>query len=255
MDAASSIDAFHRGAFHAVQPLKTGHRAGSDALLMAAALPQGASGRLADLGAGAGVAAMAALAMNPGLGADLVELDPLMADFARRTIALPENAGFASRARVIEADIGLTGARRRAAGLADNSFDFVIANPPYHAPEERPSPDRRRALAHRMEDGGIEAWLRMAAAILKPGGMAVIVWRPRQLAELLAAASGRFGDLRILPLFAREDAPAGRIIVRMLRGSRAPLSLLPGLVLHKPDNSATAEADALLNGSARLPFG
>jgi tRNA1(Val) A37 N6-methylase TrmN6 len=255
MGGESSTDAFHRGAFHAVQPLKTGHRAGSDALLLAAALPEGASGRLADLGAGAGVAALAALAMNPALEADLVELDPLMADFARRTLALPENVRFASRARVIEADIRLTGTRRKAAGLADNSCDFVIANPPYHAPEERPSPDGRRALAHRMENGGIEAWLRTAAAILKPGGLAVIVWRPRQLPQLLAAAAGRFGDLRILPLFPREDAPAGRVIVRLQRGSRAPLSLLPGVVLHRPDNSATAEAKALLNGSARLPFG
>jgi tRNA1(Val) A37 N6-methylase TrmN6 len=254
MGAESSTDAFHRGAFHAVQPLKTGHRAGSEALLMAAALPQGASGRLADLGAGAGVAALAALAMNPGLSADLVELDPLMADFARQTLALPENVRFASRARVIEADIRLAGARRRAAGLDDNSFDFVIANPPYHAPAERPSPDRRRALAHRMEDGGIEAWLKTAAAILRPGGMAVIVWRPRQLAELFAAAAGRFGDLRILPLFPRENAPAGRIIIRMQRGSRAPLQLLPGIVLHKSDNSPSEKADALLNGSARLHF-
>jgi len=41
----------------------------------------------------------------------------------------------------------------------------------------------------------------------------------------------------------------------MQRGSRAPLSLLPGIILHREDNTATAEAEALLNGSARLPFG
>jgi tRNA1(Val) A37 N6-methylase TrmN6 len=249
-----SIDAFHRGEFHAVQPVKSGHRAGSDALLLAAALPQDASGMLADLGAGSGVAALAALAMNEGLRATLVELDPLMARCARETLALPANATFQPRASVIEADIRLTGARRLASGLANAAFDYVIANPPYYLPSERASPDSRRALAHQMEEGGLEAWTRTAAAILKPGGMLCLVWRPQQLAELLSAFKGRFGAVAVMPLYPADGAPAGRIIVRAISGSRAPLVLLPGIVLHGDDGKATPLAQLLLNGKARLPF-
>jgi len=254
MDDAFTIDAFHRGGFHAVQPAATGHRAGSDALLLACALPPGASGRLADIGAGSGVAGLAALAMNPGLAADLIEVDPLMAAFARQTLALPENAAFAGRATVIEADVRLTGARRRTAGLADAAYDFAISNPPYHAVHERASPDGRRALAHRMEEGGLDAWLRTAAAILKPGATFAMVWRPVQLRELLDCVQGRFGGLCIVPLHSRADAAAGRIIVRMVRGSRAPLAILPGIVLHGADGKATPQAQALLNGAARIAF-
>lgn len=249
-----TVDAFHRGGFFAVQPEKSGHRAGSDALLLAAALPQGAKGRLADLGAGAGVAAMAALVMNSELAAVLVELDPLMAQLARDSLALPQNAAIASRASVIEADIRLSGKKREAAGLPNAHFDHVICNPPYCAPQERASPDARRAMAHSMEENGLEAWLRSAAAISRPGAMLHIVWRPQQIGELIAAFSGRFGAIQILPLHARKDTAAARIMVRAIRGSKAPLALLPGVFLHDGQNHATPLADAALNGRARLPF-
>ncbi len=252
MITQTGIDAFHRGAFEVVQPLKSGHRAGSDALLLAAALPSGTSGVLADLGAGAGVAGLAALAMNSDLEAVLVEMDPVMAFCARQTLELPVNSHLSRRAKVIEADIRLTGAGRREAGLVDAGYDFVIANPPYYSQDERPSPDARRKLAHVMEEGGLVAWMRTAAAILKPRGVAFIVWRPQQISELLEAAKGRFGGLQILPLHARGDAPAGRIIVRATRGSRAPLVLLPGIVLHEADGKPTLTARLLLNGKARL---
>jgi tRNA1(Val) A37 N6-methylase TrmN6 len=250
----TGVDAFHGGVFEVVQPLKSGHRAGSDALLLAAALPEGSRGRLADLGAGAGVAALAAMAMNEGIEAVLVEIDPVMADCARHSLALAANSAIAHRATVIEADIRLAGKAREAAGLANASFDFVIANPPYYSPEERRSPDERRALAHVMESGGLDAWLRTSAAILKPGGQLFLIWRPRQMAELLEAAKGRFGAIRLLPLHARSAAPASRMIVRATRGSREPLSLMPGVVLHENDGKATEIAQGLFNGRARLSW-
>ncbi|TIW14778.1 MAG: methyltransferase, partial [Mesorhizobium sp.] len=53
---AHTVDAFHRGRFWLVQPSQGGHRAGMDAMMLAAAVPSGFSGRLADFGAGAGAA-------------------------------------------------------------------------------------------------------------------------------------------------------------------------------------------------------
>lgn len=250
----TSIDAFHHGAFAVVQPMKCGHRAGSDALLLAAGLPQNAHGIVADLGAGAGVAAFAALSVNPLLRATLVEIDPLMADCARKSLALPGNSAFAARATIIAADVRLAGKKRVEAGLANAGFDHVLANPPYYAQSERASPDKRRALAHHMPENELDAWLRTAAAMLKPGGMLHIVWRPQNLLALMQGAQGRFGSLQILPLCAREASAAGRIIVRGIRGSKAPLSLLPAIILHDNANKPTPLANALLNGKARLPF-
>ena len=52
-----SIDVFHRGRFELVQPSGQGHRSGIDAMMLAAAVPEGFDGHCADLGAGAGAAA------------------------------------------------------------------------------------------------------------------------------------------------------------------------------------------------------
>lgn len=252
---ARSRDIFHQGGFEALQPIGAGHRSGSDALLLAAALPDGASGRLAELGAGAGVAAFAALTANPGLEATLVEIDPTMAACARDALALPANAHLAGRAQVLCADVTLRGAARMAAGLPDAAFDYVIANPPYHLPHERGSPDSLKVLAHRLDAGGLEAWMRTAAAIVRPGGMACLIWRTDRLEEALAAMNGRFGELSILPLHARQGQAASRIVITGTRGSRAPLSLQPGVVLHGADGRHSELALALLNGRARLATG
>ena len=57
-DVETTLDAFHRGDFHVVQPSR-GHRSGMDAMMLAAAVPSSFAGRLADLGAGAGAAGLA----------------------------------------------------------------------------------------------------------------------------------------------------------------------------------------------------
>ena len=52
--AAQTLDAFHRGNFWLVQPKGVGHRAGVDAMILAASVPSDFSGKLADFGAGGG---------------------------------------------------------------------------------------------------------------------------------------------------------------------------------------------------------
>lgn len=248
-----TVDAFHRGAFWLKQPARRGHRAGMDAMMLAAALPGGFSGRLADLGAGAGAAGLAVLARCPQASAVLVEKSPEMADWARQTLTLSQNASLAGRAAVLETDVTLTGKARINAGLGDNAFDAVILNPPFNAAHDRRTPDGLKQEAHVMGDGLFEAWLRTAAAIMRPRGLVAVIARPQSLTALLDALSGRFGSAEILPIHPRSDEPAIRIVIRALRGSRAGLTLWPALVLHEPGSDRfSARADAINNGLAGL---
>lgn len=248
-----TLDAFHRGAFRLVQPAGKGHRAGMDAMVLAAAVPSAFRGRLADFGAGAGAAGLAVAARCPGAEVVLVERGETMVDCARRTLAHPQNEAVAKRADVLAADVTLTGKARQAAGLADASFDWVIMNPPFNAAHDRPSPDALRRDAHVIEGAVFDAWLRSAAAVTKPRGGLAVIARPGSLAELIAALAGRYGGAQIVPIHPRPDAPAIRIVLRAVRGSRAGLSLMPPLVLHEnPGDRFSARADAINNGRASL---
>lgn len=247
-----SVDAFHRDAFRLVQPLDAGHRAGLDAMLLAAALPDGFAGAVADLGAGAGAAGFAVAARCPQATATLVERAAEMVDCARRSIALAHNAHLRGRLSVIEADVALAGAARQAAGLRREAFAAAIMNPPFNNAGDRATPDPLKRAAHVMAENLFENWLRTAAAIVRPGGLVALIARPDSLAALLAALERRFGGAAIVPVQPTAARPAIRIVVRAVKGSRAGPTLLPPLVLRGADGRTTPRADALANGRAAL---
>jgi tRNA1(Val) A37 N6-methylase TrmN6 len=249
----ATLDAFHRGAFWLVQPSDAGHRAGMDAMMLAAAVPSGFAGRLADLGAGAGAAGLAVAARCPTANVVLVETVPEMLDFARRTLAHPANAALKPRLSVVATDVTLSGKARAAAGLRDAAFDFAIMNPPFNAGHDRATPDELKRGAHVMPQDLFEGWLRSAAAIVKPRGGVALIARPQSIGDVLAAFSGRFGKAEVLPIHPRPDRPAIRIVVRAARASRAAMSLLPPLFLHEDgSNRFSARADDINNGRASL---
>ena len=52
------------------------------------------------------------------------------------------------------------------------------------------------------------------------------------------------------------DEPAKRVLVRAVKTGKAPLALLPALVLHdRSGGKHTAEADAILKGESDLTWG
>jgi tRNA1(Val) A37 N6-methylase TrmN6 len=128
-------------------------------------------------------------------------------------------------------------------------------NPPYNHVGQRPSPDLLKSEAHVMGLFGLDAWMRTAVAILKPGGDLSMIYRSEKIGEVYACCQGRFGGLVVVPVHARADEAAKRILVRMTKGSRAPLSIMPGIVMHNADGTATDQAEALMNGEARVNYG
>jgi len=250
---AHTVDAFHRGRFWLVQPKQGGHRAGMDAMMLAAAVPSSFAGRLADFGAGAGGAGLAVLSRCPAARAVLVERSQEMAGFAATTLAHPGNAHLGDRASVLTADVTLSGKARNEAGLADNEFDFVIMNPPFNAAQDRATPDALRREAHVMEDGLFESWIRSAAAVAKPRGGLAVIARPEQLGALLDAIEGRFGDTELLAVHPRPEVAAIRIVVRATLGARGKLAIRPPLLLHgETGNGPTERTEMINNGLASL---
>jgi len=105
-----------------------------------------------------------------------------------------------------------------------------------------------------MGEGGLDAWLRTASAIVKPGGLVSLIYRTERLGEIIACCQGRLGGLAILPIHSKADEAAKRIIVRGIRGSNAPLAITPGLIMHNDDGTPSAQAEEILNGKRLLDF-
>lgn len=227
-----------------------GHRAGTDAVLLAAATPPETTGLLLDVGAGTGAVGLCAALRARKAEIGLVEIDPAACALARENISAN---GFEARARVYEADV-LDFRSRRAAGLENESAVLVLTNPPFlAATHARASPDSARALAH-VSAQGLGPWVRACFALLRPGGTFMMIHRADALAECLDSVSERLGGLVILPVAARAGGPATRILLRGVKGSKAPLELLPPLVLHEPDGKFTPLAEAIHGGEAGLPW-
>lgn len=236
------------GRLRLLQPRK-GHRAGSDAILLAAALPQLGQSALLDMGAGVGTVGLAAALMQPELRVTLLERDPDLVTLAARNAMLNDIAG---RVTAVAGDVTARAAILSELGLAPASFDAVAMNPPFYSPGgSRASPIPNRKAAH-VAEGALAPWLRTARRLLRPGGHLALIHRVEALPEVLAGLETGFGAVAVRPVHAFADKPAIRIIVTAILNSRKPATLLPAFVINGADGRLTPFSDAVHRGRERL---
>jgi tRNA1(Val) A37 N6-methylase TrmN6 len=229
----STEDAFLDGRVQLSQPVR-GFRSGLDAVMLAAAVPALAGDEVLELGAGSGAGSLCLAARVPGCKIVGVEIDPDLAQLANDNAAAN---GLGKRARFVAADVfDLPKPLRR-------SFDRVFCNPPFHACEGARPPERRRARALH-DEGRLPDWLAAGVKRTASGGTFTAILRADRLRESLGALPEL--GVSMLPLWPKEREPAKRVILSVHKGSRAPLKLFPGLILHEKDGRYTPEADAIL---------
>jgi len=241
-----SVDAVLGGRLRLAQPAR-GHRAGDDALFLAAAVPAAAGERVLDAGAGVGTVALALAMRVPGLRVTALELDPALAALAA------ENArtnGLAAQVEAVAGDLAAPPAALRA-----QPFDRVVSNPPWRAAgRAQASPERTRALAHRESALPLEDWLACCLRRLRPGGFLHCVLPADRLDAAVGGLAGRAGALRLFPLWPGPGRPAARLLLEARKGARAAPVLLPGLIVHDVRGAYAAAAEAVLRDGAPLPF-
>ncbi len=257
----TSDDQFLGGALTIRQPVR-GYRAGIDAILLAAAAPieRGQGCRVLDVGAGAGTVGLAVARRIEDARVTLLEIDYVLAELAT------ENARrnrLADRVTVIAADAAQGGALAQGAscidGLSPGTFTHAVANPPYFTDGSgTPSPDPIKARSHQMAASDLDKWLRLIATTLVAGGWVTLVFRTDGLSSLLATIEPRFGGTELLPIHARAGDPATRCLVRARKGSRAPLTIRSGLVIHESPRADshrfTPMVEAVLRHGAQLAW-
>lgn len=236
---ATSEDTLYQGRVKLVQPLK-GFRAGSDSLLLAAALTQKAGGAALELGCGCGGALLAAAFRMPGMRFTGVEVDTDMAALAAAGVVAN---GFQDRVDI-------------AAGEAsdwvkahENQFDLVFANPPYFEPGRISPPGEGKGSAY-LESLDVSGWVRAMVFAARPRAPIVLVHRAAELARILAALDRQTGDITVLPVAPKPGAQARRVLVRGRKGlKRGPVRLLAPIHLHEANAAWSVTGQAVSMGA------
>ncbi len=215
-------DKFLGGRLHLWQP-KTGYRAATDPVLLAAAVDARPGDRVLDLGCGAGAAILCLQRRIADLRGFGLEVQADYANLARRNA--DENG---LDLTVVDGDLAAM-----PTVLREMVFDHVIANPPFHPATHTGAMDAGRDVAQRDMAGLLSRWIDAGLRRLVRGGDLTVIHRADRLAAVLAALGDRAGDIRILPIAPRIGRAAGRVIVTARKGSKAGATLLTPLVMHE----------------------
>src|ERR1700730_4952428 len=244
-------DTFLGGQLRLRQP-RSGHRAGHDAMLLAAATPARSGDRVVEFGAGVGAAGLA-VAKRAGsikIKLVLVEIDETLAALARGNAA-----SNAIPADVVVLDVTSAADAFAAVGLAPDSCDVVLMNPPFNDPaRHRASPDKAREIAHVSTAATVEKWSHAARRILKSGGVLTLIWRADGLVEVRAALGRGFGSLEMLPVHGEAKMPAIRVLVRAIKGGKAPVQMHAALLLKDESALPNKQTQEILAGKGVLPL-
>ena len=224
---------------------ETGYRAAIDPVLLAAAVPA-VAGKVLDVGAGVGAAALCYAMRVPGAHVTGLELQHVLAELAAENVRRNDLDG---RVAVLEGDL-----LRPPPELLPGSFEHVMANPPYlPAGRGAPPPDPSKATAMVEGEADLKAWIDFCLLMVAPKGSVTLVHRADRLDEILALLWNRVGGIVVFPLWPGGDQPAKRVIIRARRDVRAPLRLAAGLTLHREGGDYTdAALEILRDGEALI---
>ncbi len=236
---AYSQDTLFSGRIRLIQSAR-GHRAGTDAVLLATALTPARGETIADFGAGSGAVGLMAMSVADGSRLVMVERDREQADLCRLNVIANGRAG---DSLVVCADL-------LAGPVLDHArIDRLYTNPPFfEARDAQASPDAGRARAHVTGEGGHARWFAAAIRALRPRGRLALIQRADKLDSCLSALTPRMGAIVLTPVLPRADASATRILITAIKEVRTPLRINPPLVLHDDDGGFTPQAEALHRG-------
>ena len=240
-------DAFLGGRLNILQPSR-GFRAAIDSVFLAAAVAAAPGQTVLELGSGVGTSSLCLARRVDRITITEVEID---SELSRLATENAQRNDLADRIACITGD-----AADLPADLRNRQFDHVFFNPPFHRRGAgTPSPEPAKDAANQANDGALARWLESAIRRLRPGGTVTLVHIPDALTEILAGLVGRAGRVLVFPLWPRVGHSASRILVSAEKGARAPMQLLPGMVLHGEGGKYTPEADNVLRGMHGIEMG
>jgi tRNA1Val (adenine37-N6)-methyltransferase len=231
-----TIDEFYRGRVRIIQS-KKGYRFAVDAPLLADFIETRPGDEVCELGAGNGAASIL-LSVKPFRLLTAVEIQPALADLARRNVALN---GLGGRVEVVEADLRTWRPGR--------CFDVVFSNPPYIKKRTGVlGPSSEKAVAKHEIACDLGEVMKAAAALLKPDGRACFVYPARREADFRNAAGENGLQVRLIRRILPRPGGISHLFLARLEFTAGPEAEIAPLAIHTADGVFTPEAQAIFEG-------
>jgi tRNA1Val (adenine37-N6)-methyltransferase len=237
MTTQHTVDALYNGRLRLKQS-KAGYRYGIDAIVLAA-FAETARERTLDLGTGVGVNALQLWLEQKSERVVGLEVQASLARLAHANVVLNDAE---ENIQVVTGDL-----REHDVMKKLGEFDRVIMNPPYWpAKAGRLPPNEEKAIAKHKLLGGLEEWVRAAAAALGPTGILEVVYPSERLGDLMwRAVNHRLNPIELTIVHTRPKMPATLALLRCEKDGRSGLKVSTPWVVFGRDGKPHARYHAL----------
>jgi len=235
------IDDLHRNGYRLIQnPAEFCF--GIDAVILSGFAKVKRGETVLDLGTGTGVISILLEAKTKGAHFTGLEIQPKIADMARRSVALN---GLDEKIKIVEGDLkdffGLQ--------LSVSSFSVVTCNPPYmNQGGGLLNPEDSKAIARHELLCTLEDVISAARSALKPHGRFYMVHRPQRLTDIFVLLR-QYGlePKRLQMVQPYYDKPPNIVLVEAVKGGKPFLKTEPPLVVYKSGGGYTDDVLKIYN--------
>ncbi|MFV0560703.1 MAG: tRNA1(Val) (adenine(37)-N6)-methyltransferase [Enterococcus sp.] len=215
-----------------------------DAVLLAnfARVPK--RGKIMDLCAGNGAVGLF-ISQQTNASIDEIELQPRLADMAKRSIVLNKleeqmtvhTIDLKDSLKVVRAD----------------SYDLVVCNPPYFKglPTNKKNPNEHLAIARHEIHTSLDAVIKTSSQLLKTNGRFAMVHRPERFLEILTALQAhQIAPKRVQFVYPSADKDANILLIEGIKGgSLDGFKAAKPLITYDKDGKYTPELQAMIYGN------
>lgn len=216
-----------------------------DAVLLARFAGVPPRGRMLDLCTGNGVIPLL-LTTRTDASIDGVEIQPRLADMARRSVKLNR---LLEKINIVEADL-------REWKHEGELYDAITVNPPYLPLRSGDYKENHHQAMARHEIGcKLEDVIAACARSVRIGGRVSMVHRPSRLVDIIDLMRRyRLEPKRIRFVHPRKEAEANMVLIEGTRDGRPEVRMLPPIIVYGEDGEYTPELLAVFYGkAAELP--
>ncbi len=227
---------------------KNGLTFGTDAFLLSCYVRPKKYRRMAELGAGTGIASLLCAARERAEKITAIEIQPAFADLCARNVTLN---GFDGVIETVTADV-----REVRAESLGGEFDLVIANPPYmRAGSGKTNEHTEKTIARHEVCGSIADFCAAAGRLLRYGGAFCVVYRADRLAELMCALTDAGLEPKRMTLLYPDTTARPRLVfVEAKRGAAPSLTVTPPIMIYRDGTRTYTDTFSEIYERGVFPF-